>query len=253
MQRRRKRSLLTASVGMTATLAITASACGSGGPSEGALQGKSATAITSLAITAFHTQKSVTFATKTVAGSKSTLESGSTSKAAASETLVSGGTPLLQSRLVSGIAYVRAGASVLQNSLHLPADVATAHAGQWISLQKGDAAYKLVVDSLSRSSAIYQFVPEEPGLHVAGATTVAGHEAVAIVGSGLGGIAAGTKATSTLFVSTTAPYLPISSTLVVKNFSGRVIERVAAVYGKWGEPVDPIAPKGATPISSLTG
>ena len=29
-------------------------------------------------------------------------------------------------------------------------------------------------------------------------------------------------------------------------------ERVASVYGKWNERVDPIAPKGATPISTLT-
>jgi hypothetical protein len=54
-----------------------------------------------------------------------------------------------------------------------------------------------------------------------------------------------------MFVSTTAPYLPLGATLVVKYKNGQTIERAASVYGKYDTKVDPTAPTGATPASTL--
>ncbi len=238
---------------MTGLLAMSAAACGNSGPSEGALQGKSATAITSMALKAYHHQLSVHFVTKTATGGTTTVEAGATSGSAAAETVETNNKLVIQAVLVHGVAYVRAISSYLQNGLHLSASTASAYAGKWISLQKGDAQYSHVVVSLSPTEAILQFVPEEPNLQVAGATVVAGKGAVAVSGSPAGTVSPGTTATSTLFVSTSAPHLPISSILVAKSDNGRNIERVAAVYGKWNQKVDPVAPTGATPFSSLGG
>jgi hypothetical protein len=235
-------------------LATVAAACGNSGPSEGALQGKSPTAIASKSIVAYHQQRSVGYVTKTITGHMTTVEVGAISSTGpAAETVTTNGHPVIDARLVGDVAYVRAVASILQQGLGLPASTATAYAGKWISLKQGDAAYERVVNTLSTTQAIIEFVPEEPHLRVAGVTSVAGHNAVVISGSPNGSLQAGSTATTSLFVSTTAPYLPLSGALVVKNANGRTTERSVAAYGKWNERVDPSPPKGATPVSSLSG
>ncbi len=238
---------------LTAVVAIMAAACGNSGPSEGALQGKSATSIAGQSIMAFHRQQSVSFVTKTLVGKTTTIEAGATTRdGPAAETVTTDGQPVIDAVLVHQVAYLRATSSVLQNSLKLSASNATAYAGKWISLTVADPAYEEVVNSLRPTQAIDQFVPEEPNLRVAGVTSIGGRSAVAVTGSPGAQVAAGDTALTTLFVSTTAPYLPISSTIVVKSASGTTAERLASVYGKYNERVDPIAPTGATPISSLS-
>ncbi len=216
------------------------------------MAGKSATAILSISIKAYHRQKSVSFVTKTVAGKASTVQVGATSTDAASESVRSSTLPVLQAVLVSGTAYLRAGSQFLEQQLSLSTAQATAHAGQWISFQKGDPGYSSITQSLSAGEAIVQFVPEEPNLSVGGATTFGGQSAVAVKGSPASSSPAGTVTTVTLFVSTVAPYLPLGATVQVDDNGGRNVERVASVYGKYNHKVDPKAPTGAVPITSLT-
>jgi hypothetical protein len=121
-----------------------------------------------------------------------------------------------------------------------------------LAVKKGDADYSTIASSVSPTSAIELFVPEEPHLHVAGAVTFSGHSAVAVEGTTAASSSTNDVGSVTLFVSTTAPYLPLGATLVVTNSSGQVVEREAALYGKWNKKVAPIAPKDATPVSSLT-
>ena len=176
-------------------LGVAASACGSSGPSEGALAGKSATAILSISIKAYHRQKSVSFVTKTVAGKASTVQVGAVSEAAASESVRSSTLPVLQAILVNGSAYLRAGSQFLEQQLSLSTAQATAHAGQWISFQKGDPGYTSITQSLSAGEAIVPFVPEEPNLRVAGVSSFQGQSAVAVSGSTASSPPAGTVAT----------------------------------------------------------
>ena len=248
----RRRRVTPVSVALTATLVLAAASCSSS-PSEGALQGKSATAILSISVSAYHRQKSVHFVTKTVAGAANTVEVGATSGSAAIETVTSGTTPVLQAVLKDGTAYLRASSDVLQRTFNLKASTANANAGKWVSMEKGDPGYAAVTESLSTGDAIFQFVPEEPNLKVGGVTQFGGQTAVAVVGSPAGSVSAGTTVRVTMFVSTTAPYLPLGATLQVDNDDGTNIERVATVYGKWTQKVDPPDPQGATPITSLTG
>jgi hypothetical protein len=235
-------------------VALTAAACSSNsGPSEGALTGKTPTAIVSTSVKAYHAQTAVHFVTKTITGSQTTTQVGATSATAAVETVQSGKQALLDAVLSDGVAYLRSGSQLLQNTLGLSATAATAHAGSWISLQKGNTGYSVITQSLASSEAIAAFLPEEPGLKVDGATSFSGHDAVAVQGSPAGQLSPGSTAIVTIFVSTTAPYLPLGATLVVKNSSGKTIESAASVYGKWNLKVDPKPPSGATPITSITG
>ncbi len=237
--------------GLTAVLGLAASACGSSGPSEGALAGKSATAVLSISIKAYHRQQSVSFVTRTVAGTASTIQVGETSAKAATESVRSGTTPVLDAVLVNGTGYLRAGTQFLEQQLSMSAQVATAHAGQWISFEKGNPGYSAVTQSLTPGEAIFQFVPDEPDLRVAGATTFQGQSVVAVTGSPATAPPAGTTATVTMFVSSTAPYLPLGATLQVNDNGGKNVERAASVYGRYNKKVDPKAPTGAVPITSL--
>jgi hypothetical protein len=248
----RRRGVAYVFVALTVLLGVAASACGNSGPSEGALAGKSATAILSLSVSAYHRQKSVSFVTKTVAGKASTVQVGATSDKAASESVSSSNVPVLQAVLVDGSVYLRAGTQFLEQQLSLSTAQASAHAGQWISFQKGDPGFSSISQSLSAGEAIVSFVPEEPKLRVAGATTFQGQSAVAVTGSPTSSSGAGTVATVTMFVSTTAPYLPLGATVQVNQNTGQNVERIASVYGKYNERVDPKAPTGAIPITSLT-
>jgi hypothetical protein len=235
-------------------LAFTAAACSSNpGPSEGALAGKSPTAIVSASVKAYHAQKDIHFVTKTITGSQTTTQVGATSATSSLESVTSGKQALLDAVLTGGVAYLRSGAQLLQNTLGLSASAATAHAGSWISLQKGNTGYTLITQSLGPAEAIAAFLPEEPGLKVDGATSFSGQSAVAVQGSPAGQLSTGSTGVVTIFVSTTAPYLPLGATLVVKNPSGKTIESAASVYGKWNLKVDPKPPSGATPITSITG
>ncbi len=162
---------------------------------------------------------------------------------------------MVEAVLVDHDAYLRGTASFLQNGLQLSSSQATTYAGKWISFQSGQTGYSSVVSSLSPTQAIEEFVPEESNLRVGGATSVAGHGAVAVQGSPGGAqLQAGTTATVTLFVSTTAPYLPLSAiTVVNKDGSKKALEQVASVYGQWNAKIDPVVPRGTrTPITTVT-
>jgi hypothetical protein len=233
-------------------LGVLLSACG-GGPSAGALQGKSATEVVGLSISAFHRQHSFHFVSKTVYGKQTQVQIGDVSKSSAAESLQSGKHPILDAVLVDGAAYLRAGTKLLENTLALSTSVATAHSGTWLALGKGDAAYSEVADSLSATSAIEVFVPEEPNLHIAGVVTFSGQNALAVEGTSLAAPSNGGVAEVTLFVSTSSPFFPLGATLVVTNPSGKVVERDAALFGRWNERVAPRVPRGATPLASIIG
>ena len=146
---------------------VVAAACGNSAPSEGALAGKTATAITGISVTAFHRQSSVQFVYKTVVGEDDHHRvRGHQCSGNAAENVTANGQPVTQAVLVDHVAYVRAVAAVLDHSFDLSSSMASAYSGKWISLQTGDADYQGVVNSISPTQAIAQFVPEEPHLRV---------------------------------------------------------------------------------------
>jgi hypothetical protein len=236
---------------VVAGLGALLSACG--GPSAGALQGKSAADVVSLSITAFHHQHSFHFVSKTVDGTQTQIQIGDVSKPSAAESVQSGSHPVLDAVLVGGVAYLRAGTKLLEGAIGLSDSAATAHSGTWLAIKKGDAAYSEVAGTLSATSAIEFFVPEQPHLRVGGVVTFSGQDALAVEGSSAAAPTNGDVGDITLFVSTVSPFLPLGATLVVKDRTGKVVERDAALFGKWNERVAPTVPRGATPLSSIIG
>jgi hypothetical protein len=230
-------------------------ACGNSAPSEGALQGKTAPDIVHLSITAFHHQRSVHYATRTTGGSSSnTTQVGAVSTTKGGVTVAEGKTTLLELLLEHNVIYVRGGANVLETVLGVPTAAATAHAGKWLSVSKGEAGFLQLEAYMSPTTAIKALVPQEPDLKVAGVTQFSGQPAVAVKGSPSVGVSPGTYATVTLFVSTSAPYLPLGATLQVQSVKGnKTTERLAAVYGRWNQRLDPQVPKNAVPVATLTG
>jgi hypothetical protein len=236
-----------------ATLSVvTAALAGCGGNPEGALAGQTATEVVSKAITAFHRERSFHFVDKIVAGSVSELQIGDVSATAANESITQGKTAVIQVALVNGTLYLRASPTVLSGDFGLSATEAAAQGGQWISISPSESAYSSVASSVSATSAIELFVPEEPNLKISGATTVDGRRVVAVQGTSISAPASGAVGKVTLFVSTTAPYLPVSATLVTEDASGKVVQEQAVLFGKWGEQVHLRPPSGVVPLSSLT-
>jgi hypothetical protein len=193
--------------------------------------------------------------TKTVQGSKTQTQVGDVSASAATETVEADKSVVVEAIRSKNVAYIRAGKELLQSALGLSAATAAQQEGKWISVQKGDAAFGAVAGSLTATSAIELFVPEEPNLHIGGVTQLGGQSAVAVEGSTAASPPAGDTDVVTLFVSTTAPYLPLGGTLVVTSTARnhKVLERQASLYGRWNEPVRVTVPANATPITSLTG
>ncbi len=248
----RRRAPRWTALAATAVLSCALAACGGGGPTAGALAGKTPTQILTLSVKAYHRQPSVHFVTKTVSNSQTTIEVGAASSTAATESVRAGNTPALDAILVDDMAYVRAGNAFLEGALQLSATTAGAYAGKWISFHKGDPGYPSIAANLSPGAAILDFVPAEPNLRLAGVTQFSGRTAVVVSGSpqrpSTNGIA-----NVSLFVSTTAPYLPLGATVVVRDGRGHTTERVASVYGKWDKKVDPNAPSNAVPFTSIMG
>lgn len=243
----------TAGASALAALVLTAAVAAScGGSSEGALAGKSATQIVSLAVKALHRQKSFHFVSKIEEGSSSQVQLGDVSRSAAAETIESKGSPVVEALLAHGVVYIRAGTELLENALGLPATAAAAHAGTWLAVDPTDSVYGSVASALTPTSAIELFVPNEPHLRVAGTVTFSGHQAVAVVGTPATSPPTGDTATVTLYVSVTAPFLPLGATLQVTDPSGKVVERDAALYGKWNERVASVVPRGSTPLSAVS-
>jgi hypothetical protein len=248
----RRRAVTWAALTSTVVLSCVFAACGGGGPTAGALAGKTPTQILTISVKAYHSQPSVHFVTKTVSSSQTTVEIGAASSTAATESVTTGGKAALDAMLVDKTVYVRGGTAFLQGALQLSAKTAAAYAGKWISFHKGDPGYPSIAANLSPGAAILDFVPEEPHLRVAGITQFSGHTAVVVSGSP-GQPPTNGIANVSLFVSTTAPYLPLGATVVVRDGRGTTAERVASVYGKWDTKVDPTPPSGAVPFTSITG
>ena len=243
------------------TLAVSLAAC-SASPSPGAssaphgattrnaLVGKSASQVVALAMAAAAAKGSVHFvSTDTGTGGPG----GSTfdvSRNTGKQT-VSGATSGSASFVViSGVAYVQADATFLQNSFGFPANAASTYAERWISFQSTDTGYQQVVDGDTLASAMTDSTPSGT-LTLRGASTIDGEHVLAVSG-GLPANLSGSGATGSLvlYVSSTSPFLPVK--VVERGTVSGQSGTTTIVFSNWGEDVVALAPTNATPISALT-
>jgi hypothetical protein len=222
------------------------SACGSS-----ALSGQSARQVLGTTLTAAQGIGSFDFVDKTGSGTQARVLAGQTGTVNA-EQLLSGDTSALDVRLVDHVVYLRAGSEVLESVLGLLAPEASAEAGKWLSVPSGAKGYQEIVETLTPAAELDHFIPQSP-LALGATTTLHGTAVVAVTGPAPAADSTDVvRARATLYVSTTAPYLPVGGTLTGTDVHGRTQTEVV-VFTLWGVQARPPVPAGAVPVSSLTG
>jgi hypothetical protein len=230
---------------VVATLLLIPLAAACGGPSLGALGGKSAQQVIALAQAAAKSKGSLHFVDETGTGSAAQILTGDVSGVAAQEE-VNGPNGVLQVRLVGTTVYINATASTLIYSLKLSASTASAHAGQWIRLVTTDAPYQTAAKALAPAAELNSYIPTG-NLKIGSVTTLRGQNVLAV--SGTAPVSAGAHVLATLYVSTTAPFVPVGGTLTGTGAQKSEGEEVA--FTAWGEQVHPSVPSGSLAYSSI--
>ncbi len=149
---------------------------------------------------------------------------------------------------VGGMGYIRGSAASLQSALGLPAAVAAAHSGQWISLRPQDPPYVGFASILSGSILLREFAPGGT-VKVVGTRRVDGQDVIELSGGLPGNSAAGQSGTIILDVAARAPHLPVASHGTAAGNGQRAKEQVS--FSAWGKEVTVTAPSGAVAYSSL--
>jgi lipocalin len=155
--------------------------------------------------------------------------------------------------LVVGTAcYFKGNAAALVANLGLPTSLASAHAGQWISLARTDAPYASVYAAVTASSAISDNVTIVPQEQLP-TTKVDGREVQTITGAiapvRIAGQTEAPKGTASLAVRASAPHLPVRYTQQGTDDNAR--SETTVTFSRWGESVDITAPSGAVSYASL--
>ncbi len=226
-------------------------ACGCGAPTVssagGALAGHSADEVVQLAMQAARRAGSVHYvlesatshASETITGDASTTEGRQT---------VSSGSHHVEAVLVGGVAYVTGDEAGLQSALGLTSAVAAKYAGDWISLTRNDPPYASVVDAVRLDHVLGQVTPSGALTLVGPGSSAAGGTSVGLRG-GLPSPVQGATGTSTLYVSTTSPTVPMRFTGRGGSGGNTVSDEVT--FSGWGRALRRGVPTGAIAFESL--
>jgi hypothetical protein len=146
-------------------------------------------------------------------------------------------------------AYVKGDAAFLENDLGLSSSVASLYAGKWISFDPTDPDYQAVIDGDTVGSTLSESTPQGQ-LTLSSARTFEGQNVVEVSG-GLGEALTkqGVTGSDVLYVSTSAPYLPVAF-IQSTSLNGQS-NTLKLTFSSWGEKVSVRAPTGATPFSSI--
>ena len=146
--------------------------------------------------------------------------------------------------LVGGIAYVTGNRQGLTSYMGLPAPIATALAGQWISIPPTDGGFKSVISGLTLSSALNEVTPAG-SVSQGKPKTLNGQSTFSISGTGSTG-----QARTSLFIATNGNRLPVEA--VSATGSGKGVSGEIVTFSRWGEQVRTPKPAASVPISSLS-
>jgi hypothetical protein len=119
-------------------------------------------------------------------------------------------------------------------------------ANRWISIPPGNKAYVPFSTGLLFSSMMSQVRPTGT-LHKSKIGTLNGVKVIAVSGSANAELGL-TKGVETLYVATSAPYLPVE--LLAGGRSQGVPTSLKVTFSHWGHHFSYSAPRGVTPISS---
>jgi hypothetical protein len=145
--------------------------------------------------------------------------------------------------LLDGIAYVTGNRQGLLSYMGLPAAMATALAGQWISIPPTDRGFTSVISGLTLSSALHEVTPAG-SISQGKQKTVNGKSTFSVSGTGSTG-----QARTSLFIATKGNRLPVEA--VAATGSGKGVSGEIVTFSRWGEMVHTPKPAASVPISSL--
>jgi len=225
-------------------LVCTAGACG--GLSAGGLSGKSASQVLALARAAASREGSYHFIDQSESSGKATDRLVGDSSNSNGQQELSGPYGLIEVERVGTTIYVRGSEASIETPLELSQKLAAAAAGKWVSLVPGDAPYETISKALLPSAELDGYIPTGK-LEVGSLSQVRGHTVLAVSGSAPA--VTGASGVATLYVSTTAPYVPVGGSLVGAGSQKKETEAVA--FTAWGEKVVTKAPTGARRYTSL--
>ncbi|MGH9017295.1 MAG: hypothetical protein ACRDY1_06060 [Acidimicrobiales bacterium] len=154
--------------------------------------------------------------------------------------------------VVGKTAFIEGNAAALVSNLELSDTVATAHAGQWISLSPGDQPYASVYAAVTAPSALADNVTVVPQTQLP-ASTVDSRRVVTVSGAiakvRIAGQTIAEKGTATLAVRASAPHLPVRYH-EQGTYQGQATVSTVT-FSHWGIPVSVAAPTNSVPFASL--
>ena len=154
--------------------------------------------------------------------------------------------------VVGSACYFQGNARQLVDQLGLPAPLAAAHAGQWISLAPGDAPYPSVYVAVTTRSALDANITFAPRRE-SGTSRRAGYRVLGVTGPmtnvTVNGQSHRQRGTADLYITTSRPHLPVQYT--EKGKIDKVASTLVMTFSRWGEAVSVTAPTGAVSYASL--
>jgi hypothetical protein len=189
-----------------APLAVLA-ACGGGSGSGGALGSQTPKQVLASALAAAKKSGTVHFNLVGKAAGKTETIVGDASSVDGREIIAADGFKI-EALVAGGEAFVQGNEGGLEDQMELPAAAAKTYAGKWISIAKSDAPFQSLTSAVTIASTLSQLKPTGT-LTFTAATTKASHNVIGVHGGLPGGVTKGTTGSAVLYVSTSAPTVPI--------------------------------------------
>lgn len=149
--------------------------------------------------------------------------------------------------------YFQGGERQMVDQLGLPVSIASAHAGQWISLAPGDLPYQSVYVAVTTQSALKSNIAFAPHQVSGTERRAAGYRVLGITGpmtnQRVNGQLQRVKGTAHLYVTASVPHLPVEYTENGKI--DKVTSKLVMTFNRWGEPIALTAPRGTVTYASL--
>ncbi len=226
------------SIGVASFLGVVPLVTGAGASTPTTLTGLSATQVLSVSLKAASTKQSATTVLSALGNTLHAVITAGPRSGSGSEVLDGHKGEFIYS---NGVIYTKFDATMV----HFEFGVTdTSVANKWISATKSSKFYYGLSANLTLPSILLLMHPADV-LSLTSPTTVNGVAVIGVAGK-LSVADFGVGGTSTLYVSTTAPFLP-EQLLLVESKSG-LTANVTFTFKNWGVPVSVTAPKNFTPI-----
>ena len=182
-----------------------------------------------------------------VQGKETQTISGDASQSEGRQSVVQG-SEHIQVVYVGGIAYVQGDSGGLTSAMGMTATVAKSYANKWIAVHSTDSLFKSIVSAVSLAGTLEQLNPSGK-LTLTDVKTVGGQQVIGVKGGLPGTPQSGVTGTSTLFVSTSKPTIPVKFSGTATEGSQHVVD--TGTFTDWGKALHLTAPSGAVAYSSL--